>query len=364
MRLSRRSLLLGLPLSLAAPAVLARGGPPGPAHLHRWQTADTRLGPPALAGTGDVIVAGAALVGSIAPGADTPRWQLPHMLPGGAVFRPRTAQRRVVVGARGGLVCLDQNDGTEIWRAPAEIEIGVPALAPGLVVHGDGHRIVARDLQTGAVLWRYDTVPDTRASYAPCVLGDRVFVGPGDGQLYALRLADGRPDWMLNLRGRAQYLRQIHAGQGLLVAGSYREQLFGIDPADGRILWEFVAGNFINSHHVVDGLACLWSPTGWIYAIDIHTGAVRWRHRTTDYYLPGGNDWAPLMAELASAEGRLYTLDLRAMLRVLDLRNGQMIAAMQVPGRVRHALLPLGGGQVALPMNDGSLLFAGLPEGG
>jgi outer membrane protein assembly factor BamB len=270
--------MLGLPLGLAAPALALAGsdeiGPP--AGLQRWPTGDTGLAPPGLA-DGSVVFSGAALAGAIAPGGMVADWRRAHGLPGGTAFRPRTAGGRAILGGRGGLLCLDLDDGSEAWRVTADIQMGVPAVAHGFVVHGDGHRIVARDLATGAIHWRFDAVTGTQMGYAPCILGQRVFAGPGDGRLYALRLADGRPDWTVDGRPHWKYLRQIHAADGRLVAGSYNEQLLGIDPETGAVTWEFVAGNFINSHHLAAGLACLWSPTGWVYALDIRSGQIRWR---------------------------------------------------------------------------------------
>ncbi len=78
---------------------------------------------------------------------------------------------------------------------------------------------------------------------------------------------------------------------------SYKEQLYGLDLRDGRERWVFNAGNFINSHHVADGTAYLWSPTGWVYAIDTASGQVRWRHRTTDF--------SANRTQLGAAHGRI-----------------------------------------------------------
>ncbi|MCB6178678.1 PQQ-like beta-propeller repeat protein [Rhodobacter sp. Har01] len=317
------------------------------------------LRPPAF-DDGLIYFCGDVTVGCVDPDSAAPVWQHPLDLPQTAAFRPRILDRHVIVGGRGGIACLARDSGAELWRYPARIQTGLPTLGAGLVVLGDGHEIVAIELATGAERWRFAGVPDTLAAYAPSILGDRVFAGPGDGRLYCLDLAEGRLIWSHDRRGYWQYLRQIHAADGLLVAGSYKEQLLGISPTDGDVLWEFVAGNFINSHHLAGDVACLWSPTGWIYAIDIATGAVRWRHQTTDY-VPGGDDWASLMAELTSRAGLLYTLDMDNTLRLLDLADGSLKAQGGIPGAVRHAVLPIDGDRVVLPMMDGSLHMTMLP---
>jgi outer membrane protein assembly factor BamB len=357
---TRRQVLAGI--GLAALALPGRARAEGPAPLlpeiARWQTGNQVLSPPAL-DAGGVFFCGSDTAGSVAPDAATPLWLRPHLLGGAAVFRPRLGPGAMVIGGRTGLACLDRGTGADRWRYGARIQTGVPVVAAGRVVFGDGHEIVALDLETGAELWRFAGVPDTIAAYAPCVAGDAVFAGPGDGRLYALSLEDGALRWQIDGRARWQYLRQIHFGEGVLVAGSYQEQLLGIAPEDGTIRWEFIAGNFINSHHVTGDLACLWSPTGRVFAIDTRTGLPRWQHLTTDYRA-GGGDWASVLAELASADGQLYTLDMRDTLRLLDLRDGAQSLMGRVPGKARHAALPIGNGQVAFPMMDGTLVLTGL----
>jgi len=357
---NRRQVLAGIGLAVLAVPGRARAETPAPPlpQLGRWETGNEVLSPPAF-DAGAVFFCGSDTTGRIDPAQTAPVWQRPHALPGGAAFRPRPGPGALLIGGRQGFACLDRETGADRWRYAARIQTGVPVLAEGRVVFGDGHQIVALDLASGAELWRFSGVPDTLAAYAPCVMGGAVFAGPGDGRLYALDLTDGQLRWQVDGRGRWQYLRQIHAGAGVLVAGSYKEQLFGIDPASGAIRWEFIAGNFINSHHVAGDLACLWSPTGRLYAIDTSTGLPRWQHQTTDYRA-GGGDWASVLAELTSAGGQLYTLDMRDVLRLLDLADGSLGVAGKVPGATRHAVLPLGAGRVAFPMMDGTLLMTGL----
>ena len=358
MSLTRRTLLLSAPFLLCS----ARGAdavqPLVP--LEVWRTGNTLLCPPALV-DGQVGFAGDTTAGIVDPDHRRPVWERAHGLAGPATFRPRLAPGRMIVGGREGVVCLDPRDGAELWRHAARVQTGVPTLGEDMVVFGDGAEIVALDLATGAERWRFATTPDTLASYAPCLQGDRVFVGPGDGVLYCLDRQSGALIWAQEHRALWQYLRQIHAVPGVLVAGSYKEQLLGISPEDGTVLWQFVAGNFINSHHLSGDLACLWSPTGWVYALDIGTGAVRWRRQTTDYQT-GGGDWASLMAEITSRSDLLYLLDMADTLRLLDQSTGQVRATGQVPGQVRHAVLPIDAGRVVFPMRDGSLLMTREPQ--
>lgn len=324
------------------------------AERRRWATGNSTLNPPAHA-DGRIYFCGDKTFGSIAPGEDAPLWVKPYGVERPAAYRPRIAGRYMICGGRHWISAFDRVTGEQAWRHDAAIQTGVPLATADTTYFGDGHEIIAADSATGVVKWRFAGVPDTLASYAPITSGDTLLAGPGDGRLYALSAGDGTLRWQIDGRNEWQYLRQLHVDDGVLVAGSYKEKLFGIAIEDGKRLWSFNAGNFINSHHVAAGTAYLWSPTGFVYAVDALSGAVRWRHQTTDYDHSSGN-WASLMAELVTHKGSLYALDMENVLHVLDLTDGTERARAMVPGRVRHAVLPLDDTGLAFPLLGGDLM--------
>ena len=355
MRLSRRQLLAALAAGYLVRRGASAGVDPDAAArgltvVRRWPTGDAHLAP--VAGDGARLAfAGERTLGIIrlegrgmgVPAGTGVIWQQAHGLPGGAVFSPRLSGSIVVCCGRSGLGAWDLATGESRWRYAAQVQAGVPYVDGRRVYVGDGHEIVALDLVTGVPLWRFAGVSDTLVSYAPVGDGQRLFCGPGDGRLYALSAADGTPLWVLDRRDDWQYLRQLRLSGEVLVAGSYKETLFGIDIGDGSERWAFNAGNFINSHHVADGTAYLWSPTGWVYAIDAASGQVRWRHRTTDFTADQGN-WAPVMAELATYGGVLYALAMDGVLHRLDQTTGAAIGWLQLPEPVGPGILPTGSG--------------------
>ncbi|WP_165396704.1 PQQ-binding-like beta-propeller repeat protein [Sphaerotilus mobilis] len=357
MTLSRRQALWGLAaaaLSGATDHLAAQAGAAGARTVQRWNVADQRLVPPGAAGT-DIVHAGADRVGLLRPGQAEPVWQTTHGLSGPAVFRPRADTRQVLVGSLRSLASWQLADGAVNWRRQATLQFGTPCLDRGRVYLGDGHALQALDAQNGNLLWRVDTTPDTLMSYAPTVVGDRVLVGPGNGRLYAVDRDDGRTIWTLDLADEWQYLRQLHVGANVLVAGSYKELLYGIAIDSGRVLWKFNAGNFINSHHVSGQTAFLWSPTGWIFALDVATGALRWRHRTTAYDGRSGA-WASVLAELASDDQHLYALDMGHVVHVLDRHSGDEITRFKVDTALRPALLVHADRRIVLASDAGEIV--------
>ncbi|CAA7621212.1 PQQ-like beta-propeller repeat protein [Magnetospirillum sp. UT-4] len=343
----------GLPVPMMAWA--ATGAPVRPLTVDgRWSTGNATLTPATLSG-GRAYFAGDQAVGAVDLGAESLAWRQSLAAGRGCVFRPRIADSVLICGSGAGLAAWASDDGRPLWQLSPGKQFGTPLLDDGRLYCGDGDRIVAIDAASGAPLWSFNTVADTIASYAPAVAGDTLLVGPGDGRLYGLDKRDGRLRWQVDGMKRWQYLRQLHVDGGILVAGAYQETLHGFDVMDGRELWSFYAGNFINSHHVADGAAYLWSPTGWVFALDIRSGGLRWRHRTTDYRGSAGN-WGPLMAELVTAADHLFALDMGDTLHLLSRHDGAETARFKAPTGCRPFVLPLPDGKVLLGSRDGSLL--------
>jgi outer membrane protein assembly factor BamB len=360
----RRRQLLGLGMGLttlgAARYVLARSeASTGSLTIERrWHTGNQRLFPVSRLNQA-VLYAGESTLGLIDPTAAQALWSVPHELPEGAVFRPRVQAGIAVCGGRREIAAWRPGQNAPLWRYPARVQIGTPLLHEGAVYFGDGHELVALDLESGTSRWCFAALADTKISYAPTAVGDTVFVGPGDGRLYALATTDGKLRWVVNRIRDWQYLRQLHMSGNILVAGGYQEKLHGIDIANGKELWSFNAGNFINSHHVANGVTYLWSPMGWLYAIDAHTGVMRWRYRTNDYG-GGSHNWGALMAELVTQDQRLYALDLQNVLHILDVTHGEESARLNLSEPVRPFVLPLDEQRALFGADNGDLLLAAI----
>ncbi len=326
-----------------------------PVVARRWDSGNARLAPLTAHGK-DVLYAGSSHLGRIDPARPETVWRVAHGLPGEAVFRPRAAGPLVLCGGLGEIGAWTLANGEPRWRYAAQVQLGVPWVTPALTFVGDGHGLLALDNATGQMHWRHAGTPDTLTAYAPVLSGQTLMYAPGNGVLYALDATRGGLKWTLDRSHEWQYLRQLHVSGEVLVAGSYKEMLYGISVADGRVLWTFNAGNFINSHHVEGNAAYLWSPTGWIYAIDTRSGQVRWRHRTTDYH-SNGTDWGPLMAELVTRNGHLYALDMKQVLHVLDRETGDEVRRIPMPQRLRPTVLPLAEREAVVATDEGEVLL-------
>jgi len=351
--LNRRQWLAALVAGGLWPTCAVFAASKSPIVRRKWSSGNNTLAPLAML-EGQILFTGDRTLGRIDPQQALPVWNVSHHLSSKAVYKPRAAGQSVVTGGLHELGAWQLADGQARWLHKAHIQVGTPFVTADRTYVGDGHELLALNNSSGAVDWRFAGTPETLASYAPTVAEETVFFAPGNGLLYALNQVDGALKWKLDDSREWQYIRQMYVSGQVLVAGTYTELLYGIAVDNGKILWKFKAGNFINSHHVAGDTAYLWSPTGWIYAINLETGNVRWRHQTTRY----GNslaNWGPLMAELVTFENKLYCLDMNQVLHVLDIAGGQALQRIPFDHDLRPTLLALHGQQAVLASETGEI---------
>jgi outer membrane protein assembly factor BamB len=84
-----------------------------------------------------------------------------------------------------------------------------------IVVGGRDKLVHGIQRANGQKAWTFST--RAKVDSSPIVVGDRVFVGSGDGNLYELNLQDGTQNWKYNV-GKPITAGPA-AGEGVLVVG-------------------------------------------------------------------------------------------------------------------------------------------------
>lgn len=143
-----------------------------------------------------------------------------------------------VAGGEGEVAAFRADTGAPLWRGDVRASI-----TAGVGSDGRYAAVVTRDtevvvLDAGNVKWRAKI--GSRASTAPLVAGDRVFVMGVDRVVNAFDAATGRRLWTLKRPGEPLTLSQrgvLAAYKNTLLAGQ-GSRLAGIDPRAGRVLWE------------------------------------------------------------------------------------------------------------------------------
>lgn len=196
--------------------------------------------------------------------------------------------RVVVASGNGTVLTLDARTGAEISRASAGA-----ALAAGVGSDGRTAAVVTHANQVVAFdgsreLWR-QRLP-TQSYTAPLVAGGRVFVLGADRSLVALDGRSGTQLWKLQRPAEPLVLRQagVLLPVGNTLVAGLAGRMVGIDPDNGRVLWEAPIASARGTNDVerlidlVAGvgrsgtLVCARAFQAAVGCVDTADGSVRW----------------------------------------------------------------------------------------
>lgn len=171
----------------------------------------------------------------------------------------------------------------------------------------------------------------------PIVADGRVYIGTGEGNIYALDRADGRTLWRTNLGSAVMHSVAYHEGkiftgvQGDLTGAA----VVALDAATGQVAWrsETPAGGFWSSPAVYDGLVLMGDRRGVFYAFDAETGRIRWQFQA------GG----PILTTAAvSEQGRVFFGAEDMVAYCLDAADGELLwQSIQLDGRTFRGYHPV-----------------------
>jgi outer membrane protein assembly factor BamB len=217
-----------------------------------------------------------------------------------------------VFGAGRAAVALDAGSGREVWRFPLPVPdsaaagLGRTAVDDATFYVGtDTHEVFALDQATGALRWSVDIGPDwVHRGFVTgiTVSGDTLFVSArqynaqngyiSTGWIIGLDRATGRRVWSFR-NGDGTDWRTVAsgvsvAGSLLLASDHLSGAVFAVDRATGKEVWRRIgpADKFgaLTSPVVVGSTAYYASIDTYVYAVDVSTGAVRWKTHN-----PGSN---------------------------------------------------------------------------
>jgi outer membrane protein assembly factor BamB len=205
---------------------------------------------------------------------------------GGLAF----AEDRVFVATGyGQVVALDANTGKEIWRqAVAGPVHGAPTVADGrvFVVSVDNQLdVLATD--DGRKLWRHNGTVESAGllgGSSPAVEGEVVVVPYSSGEIFALRVENGRPLWSDSLAATRRIdamstLADIRGlpviDRGRVFAVSHSGRLVSIDLRTGERAWEQEVGG-TSTPWVAGDFVYVLSNEGELICLTRRDGRVKW----------------------------------------------------------------------------------------
>ncbi|HJR42867.1 MAG TPA: PQQ-binding-like beta-propeller repeat protein [Gemmatimonadaceae bacterium] len=284
---------------------------------------------------------------------------------------PAVAEGLVIFAARDRrLRAIDAGSGRERWSVPfggdlpwawghesGDFYLSSPNYAGGTVYVGAGdgnlYAIRARD---GRVLWRAPTEGRVRSS--PAIDGDLVFVGSADGRMYAFETATGRQRWRFDTEGvklesrsfgydRRTVQSSPAVKDSLVVFGGRDGFLYGVDRARGTQRWRVDHRiSWVNTSPAVhDGLVFAGSSDGrFAHAVDARTGVERWRVTTPSL----------VWSSPAVSGDAVYVADWGGNLLALEARTGAAQWRHRMGGRMLSSPV-LADGRIYIGSDDGGI---------
>ena len=266
------------------------------------------------------------------------------------------------------VICLDPENGKEIWRTTltGPFRSG-PAVEEGRVfaVSSD-NQIHALDAATGRKLWTHSGLAESAGIYggaAPVVAGNVVIAGLSSGELFALRVDNGRVLWSDSLAGiqksdAVSALPDVRGfpvvDHGQVIAAGHASRLVDIDLRSGARIWEQDLGSF-NSPWVAGDFLYMITDDDQMLCVSRRDGRIRWvqqlHHYDDEKKKTGVITWSgPIVAG-----GRLFAANTAGEAIVASPESGEILSNIKLPGSV--SVLPVvASGTVYVLTDDADLV--------
>jgi outer membrane protein assembly factor BamB len=228
--------------------------------------------------------------------------------------------------------------------------------------HGQQGLLIAFSVGLGKIRWQRTIGP---SESSPLLLGDRVYVGDWNGDVWAFAAGSGRPIWRRHVGGAIK--GALASSGGRLYVGSYDGHVYCLSLA-GRLVWTAHAqprliGNsqFYSTPAVAYGRVYIGSTDGRVYSFGAASGKLRWSHDTGGYVYASPAVWRERVFA-GSYSGWFYAFDAATGdVRWRFKANGQISGSPTVIGRVVY-FATLKRRTYALDARSGRLLWT-YPDG-
>ncbi len=285
-------------------------------------------------------------------------------------FPPVYARGRLyAVNNNGTAFALDADTGKVLWeRRIGRLNASSPAYHKGrlyIVNLVPGH-IVKLDARTGKILWKHP-LPG-RAESSPLVLGNSVYFGCENGDLYSLSTRNGNIRWATALGGGIKAAPAFR--HGVLYVGDYGGYMNAVRASDGKLLWQsgslgpgFAAsGEFYSTPAVAFGRVYSGNNDGRVYSYDQKDGTLAWSHSTGGYVYSGptvaNTPTTPPTVYIGSFDGNIYALDAKnGETRWSRSAGGQVIGSLSAVGNIVYVAEFTNGSTNGYDMRTGRQVF-------
>jgi outer membrane protein assembly factor BamB len=226
--------------------------------------------------------------------------------------------------ADGEIVALEVGKGRLRWRTHIGASETSPVIVGNRLYVGDWQgNVYAIDARTGQIEWTAHTNGAVKGGVA--VSGNRLYVGSYDGHVYAFDARNGHRLWRASgdsrLFGHGRFYSTPSAAYGRVYIGSTDGKVYSFGATSGKRRWSHSTGGFVyGSPAIWNQLVLVGSYSHRFYAFDAATGDIRWSFQAN----------GPISGSATVINGVVYFATLSQSAKhgrtyALNARNGKLL---------------------------------------
>ncbi len=243
------------------------------------------------------------------------------------------------------VIALDAETGEELWRqsvsAPMRAAPTVEAGRVFVVTHDN--QFHALDAESGELMWTHTGIVEAAGllgGASPAAADDVVVAPYSSGEVFALRVENGRPVWSDNLAA----IRRVDAvsaladirgrpviDRGRVYAVSHSGRMVAIDLRTGRRVWEAEVGS-VQQPWVAGDFIFVLTTEGEVIAMTSVDGRIRWVTPIGQFEDPKDRDERISWAGPVLAGDRLIVNGSHGQALSISPYSGDILGWHDVPG--------------------------------
>jgi len=244
----------------------------------------------------------------------------------------------------GSVFALDAASGKQLWKASLQVPVvNAPVASGGRVfVSSEDNHFVALSERDGHVLWDHQGISESAGiltSTSAAVAGDTVIVPYTSGELYALRVDNGRPEWndMLTKSGTVTALSELDDIAGRPVVD--RDMVFAISHSGVMVAININTGERVWARDI-GGIQTPWAAGDFVYVLtsedqllclERKDGKVKWIHQLSRWEDPASKDGPIVWSGPVLVSDRLILVSSNGKAVSLSPYTGDLLGRADIP---------------------------------
>ena len=244
----------------------------------------------------------------------------------------------------GSVFALDAATGKQLWKTNLDVPaVNAPVASGGRVfISSEDNHFVTLSEADGRVLWDHQGISESAgilSSTSAAVAGDTVIVPYTSGELYALRVDNGRPEWndMLTKSGNVTALSELDDIAGrpvvdrdMVFAISHSGVMAAINLNTGERVWARDVGG-IQTPWAAGDFVYVLSSDGQVLCLQRKDGKVKWIHQLSRWEDPNSKGEPIVWSGPVLVSDRLILVSSDGKAVSLSPYTGQLLGRTDIP---------------------------------